>query len=83
MLALVSLHTFDFMALQRLANPPKSRTPELEYKDSWKRAKKACGKNPKDWVGPNNDPANPEYQRRRRIALALFKKVTKERKNGN
>jgi len=84
MLALDALHTFDSMALQRLAdNPSKIRTPEWEYKGSWERARKACGKNPKDWVGPNNDPANPEYQRRRQIALALFEKVIKEKKNGN
>lgn len=76
MLALDALHNFDSRALRNLAykekNPPNFS--KLQADESFRRCKAALAKSPKDWVGRNNDPANPEYQKRRNIALKLFDK---------
>ena len=85
MLALDALHTFDSMALIRLAEGPREfMTPEWEHAESFRRIKLALSKSPKEWVGENNDPANPEYQRRRKIGLKIFEKVSSnlEKKKG-
>ncbi len=77
MLALVALHTFDSMSLSRLVEHPNSKfiTPKSEFEESWRRAKTALNKSPKEWVGPNNDPANPDYQKMRNIGLKIIDKL--------
>jgi len=82
MLALDALHTFDSMSLHRLVEYPNFKfiTPEYEFEESWKRAKIALNKSPKEWVGPNNDPANPDYQKMRKIGLKILDKVNEERR---
>lgn len=71
-LALSALQYFDQHALFQLAHEPsRFRTPAREAAESFRRAKTALAKSPKEWVGWNNDPANPDYQRSRRTAKAL------------
>ena len=77
MLALEALSVFDSRSLQRLASgePTKFMTADWHFKESWNRWKRALAKSPKEWVGPNNDPANPGYQKMRSIGKKIFDKV--------
>lgn len=83
--ALEALHTFDSLSLMDLYKAEeKKKKPFLtssaiwQYNESWNRAKIAFEKSPKDWVGWNNDPDNPEYQKRREGSIRLFEKIIKK-----
>jgi len=79
MLALEALGFFDHQALSNLANrPSKIRTPEFQWKESFRRYKIALDKDPKEYCGPSNDPSTPEYQKRRSISLKILDKVSKK-----
>jgi hypothetical protein len=76
LLAYSGLCHFDSSALRQLAfEPSKFRTPERQAEESFKRWKAALAKSPKDWLGPDNDPANAECRERVRMARRLFDKV--------
>jgi hypothetical protein len=77
LVALEGLSVFDRTFLIRFAgdDPPSSLCCKMEATESFRRFKTALAKDPKEWLGPNNDPANPEYQRRRSIALKIFDKA--------
>ena len=76
LLAYSGLAHFDSSALRQLAfEPSKFRTPERQAEESFKRWKAALEKSPKDWLGPDNDPANEECRERVRMARRLFDKV--------
>jgi hypothetical protein len=82
LLAYQSLSTFDRMALMKLAEaeregkrPFLTRSAVFQAEEHFNRMKFALAKSPKEWVGWNNDPDNPEYQKRRAIALKLVDKV--------
>jgi hypothetical protein len=79
MLALSALSFFDKRDLREIAHGKvnKIMTPEWRANESWNRWKRALDKSPKEWVGPNNDPANPDYQKMRKAGLALLDKVMK------
>lgn len=47
------------------------------WEESFNRRKRALAVDPKKWVGWENDPDNPEYQKRRALALALLDKVSR------
>jgi hypothetical protein len=70
--ALDALSTFDSHGLQRASN--------IEWGESFNRWKQALGKSPKDWIGWNNDPENPEFLARRRLVIKFTKKVMKDMK---
>lgn len=77
MLAIDSLAYFDHRALSQLAHEPsRFRTPEREAAESFRRNKTAYATSPKDWVGPTNDPANPDYHRLRKAAFKVLDKVS-------
>lgn len=48
---------------------------KLRADNSHKMYSGAMGKSPKEWLGWNNDPANPEYQKMRRAGEKLLNKV--------
>ena len=48
---------------------------KMKAENSFNMYKMALDKSPKDWIGTNNDPSNPEYQKRRKISNAIFEKV--------
>lgn len=84
--AMEALATFDRMALMRLADAEKNsqkpvltRSAQWQWEESFNRAKRAMDKPPKEYVGWNNDPDNPEFLSRRkkskRIASALVEKA--------
>ena len=76
MLAIRALGFFDRQALKHLADvPEKLRNPTHDVERSFTRWKMALGKNPKEYIGWDNDPSNPEYQRFRGISVKLAEKV--------
>lgn len=50
---------------------------ELKAQNSFDMAKKALNKSPKEYLGWNNDPENPEYQRFHAIGCKLVDKALK------
>lgn len=82
MLALSALHFFDHHALQELDDKNR-QSPffiEIQSEESFKRFKNALAKSPQEWVGWDNDPKNPDYQKRRKGALNIFNKVMEQTK---
>lgn len=76
LLAYSGLSHFDQSALRALGfQPSHFRTPQHEAEESFRRWKIALDKSPKDWLGPNNDPANEECRRRVALARKLFDKI--------
>ena len=77
MLALSALHFFDHRILQGLDKPKHQKEwwIKLQAEESFKRFKVALDKSPKDYVGWENDPANPDYQKRRNIGRKIMDKV--------
>lgn len=79
-LALEALNTFDSMDFRKILEKPNNKflTPEYLANEQFNRNKKASSKSPKEWVGWNNDPHNPEYQKMRRFHKKLIDKVTEK-----
>jgi hypothetical protein len=76
--AMDALMTFDRMALMKLSvAESEGKKPVLIYSAQWQfeenfnRVKRALGQSPKDFVGWNNDPENPEFLKRRKVSLRL------------
>ena len=76
-LALEALNTFDTKDFHEMLRHPNSKllTPEWLASESWRRHKMALNKSPKEWVGWNNDPHNPDYQKMRGFHKRLLDKV--------
>ena len=85
MLAYESMLNIDSRNLRNelmAANRPLEAIRKLKADNSFNMYKNALNKSPKDWLGPNNDPSNPEYQKFRQIGIKLFEKfANKERIN--
>lgn len=86
--ALTALSCFDSSALMRLAEAEKEkRKPILidsawhQYEEHFHRQKRAYAKDPKSWLGIENDPDNPECQRRREISKKMVSKVMDSQKD--
>ena len=82
-LAYQALTTFDSRALMRLSEaereqkkPMLSNSAVFQYREHFTRFKLALAKSPQEWVGWNNDPANPEFQKHRAIGLKLLDRFT-------
>ena len=78
LLAYQSMLFFDHTNLLEELTKEKP-TPDFLKKmkadNSFNMLKNALNKSPKEWVGPNHDPDNPECQKLRKSANKLFKKV--------
>jgi len=77
--AMEALATFDSMALRKLAEAEsEGKKPFMvwsaiwQMEESFRRHKTAGSKPPKEYVGWNNDPDNPEFRQRRAATLRLF-----------
>jgi hypothetical protein len=86
-IALDGLWLFEKRAIRDLAEAKRGdRQPILggdpihQEKESFRRAKAALSKDPKEYVGWINDPKNPDYQRFRRSANNLMEKIIKKTK---
>lgn len=80
--AMETLATFDRMAFMRLADAEKAGKKPLltssaqwQFEESFNRAKRAMGKPPKEYVGWNNDPDNPEFLSRRQKSKRLMNAI--------
>ena len=83
-LALRALHNFDHMAIMHMhTNPGIFNNPEHQWEESFNRYKRALNQDPKTWIGPNNDPANSEFQRRRSIGKKILDKIVLENNDEN
>ena len=84
--AMDALMTFDRMAMWKLVDVEKDgKKPVLVYSAVWQRdenfdrVKRALAKDPKSYVGWNNDPDNPEFLARRGKSVKLVESLMKDR----
>lgn len=79
--ALLAYSAISFFDREALIKNTKE-TPDFIFKmrqdDSIKRIHAALNKSPKEFVGWNNDPDNPEYLKFRKFGEILLSKVIKE-----
>ncbi len=81
LVAMEALCTFSGRALMQLHKDATENGPALkmraerEYLEDFRRVKTALGRCPTEWLGPDNVPESPEYQRRRAAALRLFDRL--------
>lgn len=78
--AMEALSTFDGMAFRRLAKAERGERPgvsaDREWQEHFRRHKQAGEKPPKEYVGWNNDPDNPEFLKRRGISKRVMDALT-------
>lgn len=74
MLALDALHNFDARDVMEMKSDSELRR-DLRASESFNRNKRTLNIPPDKWIGWNNDPANPEYQRMRKMAFGILAKV--------
>lgn len=80
--AMDALTTFDRMAFMKLAEaeregkkPFLTSSAQWQWEEHFSRQKRAGEKPPKEYVGWNNDPDNPEFLKRRAVANKVMAKV--------
>lgn len=56
---------------------------ELKAQNSFDMAKSALNKSPKEYLGWNSDPENPEYQKRRKMSEKIFDNFLAQREKGD
>lgn len=85
--ALESLVTFDAIALRNLAEGERESkkkiltySAEWQYEDNFNRIKRTYEKSPKEWLGWNNDPDNPEYVERRKKNIKIMENIIRKTK---
>lgn len=77
LLALDALSTLDAATIRKLAfEKPSQAICGMYAEESFQRMKRALDVPPRQWLGWGHDPANPEHQRERQIALRLFKRFS-------
>ena len=82
--AMDALMTFDRQAIWKLADAEREgKKPFLVYSaiyqrdENFGRVKRALAKDPKSYVGWNNDPDNPEFLKRRGQSIKLVESLIK------
>jgi len=81
MLALDALTTFTTRDLRNVGfetREAKLMGAKRLAEEDHKRWQRALNKAPDEWLGHENDPSNPDYQKRRRISLGLMRKVMED-----
>lgn len=81
MLCYEAMFSIEHMGLRNaLLNdkPIQEFIRKLKAENSFNMYKNALNKSPKDFVGPNNDPSNPEYQRFREVGKKLIDKFIEQ-----
>lgn len=80
--AMDALTTFDRQAFMKLSSaeeenkPPRMTTSaKWQWEEHFNRHKRAGEKPPKEYVGWNNDPDNPEFQSRRNVAKRIVDRI--------
>jgi hypothetical protein len=87
--ALEALTIFDRMAFMKLAEaeregkkPILTRSAQWQWEEHFNRQKRARSAPPKEYVGWNNDPDNPEFQARRKVASKVMERAQAARTQG-
>jgi hypothetical protein len=62
---------YDELLYALLAVDALAHMAEFWAEESFQRNKGALNADPKAWLGWDNDPSNPEYRKRRKIAIRL------------
>jgi hypothetical protein len=77
--AMSALQTFDRLAFMRLAQAERDHekvfmptSAQWQWAEHFNRHKRAGGKPPKEYVGWNNDPDNPEFLARRKVSNRIM-----------
>lgn len=80
--AMSALSIFDRQAFMKLAEAEReSKKPfmvtsaQWQWEEHFNRTKRAMAKAPKEYVGWNNDPDNPEFLERRKHATRLMDRI--------
>lgn len=85
-LMLDHLLTFDHRDLRGVCIGEESKRREVIRKmtaeESHRRLRVALERTPREWLGPENLPSSPEFQRRRRIANKLVSRILREEADG-
>ena len=81
--AMDALGVFNRNALMKLAEAEKAQkkpflttSAEWQWQEHYRREKAAGEKSPKEYIGWNNDPENPEFLRRRETAKRLMQSIS-------
>lgn len=81
-LCLDMMMQFDFRALMNLYKAEKENKKRnlvfsavWQFEERFNRLKRVMGQIPKKYVGENNDPSNPEYQKRRELSKKIVDKA--------
>lgn len=79
MLALSALHSFDSHDLFRFIDERHDNgINKFIVEEAFQRSKRAYAVSPKHFVGWENDPENPDYQRFRQLAMKIADKLEKD-----
>lgn len=87
--ALHALSVFDRQVFMKLAEaegsgkkPFMTTSAKWQWEEHFGRRQRAGAKPPKEYVGWNNDPDNPEFQKRRGIANKIMRKAAEQARSG-
>lgn len=80
LLALSHLHTFDVQDMLEVFEKTSGQNNMLAMRaeESFNRSKRAMAVPPKQYLGNNWNPDNPEYQKQRKLHLKLFNKFMED-----
>lgn len=80
-LALAAIQSFDHRKLREVCMDEKPKSEMIRKmiaENSFSMYKTALNKSPKEYLGWNNDPENPEYQDFRKVGNKLLERAIKE-----
>ena len=77
LLALSYIHSFDFQDMLKVHKTSPDEPFGLKYlaEESFNRSKRAMAVPPKDYLGDNWNPDNPEYQKQRKAMGKILDKI--------
>jgi len=76
-IALTTLLNMASSKLMRFCTKDISSLDKMQIENFFNANRSAINKSPKDWLGWDNDPANPEYQSFHKMATNIVDKAIK------
>ncbi len=86
LLALNSIDSFRERTILRLVDAIEHKKPEIVAVFAKEASRQrdtlfyAMKKDPQEWLGADHIPGNPQYERRRRVGLALLDRIISQEK---